>query len=73
MLDMLLTLGKYTGAILEVRNLSVRMDYRPGSMVAFSGKMIRHGASEWKGERSHQEKPLLLKKFRIVGIVLMLN
>ena len=52
MLDMLLTLGKYTGAILELRNLGVRMDYRPGSMVAFSGKMVRHGASECKGERS---------------------
>lgn len=50
-LDMLLTIGPYTHADMELPGLGYRLSYEPGTIVALSGQMVRHGVNAVDGER----------------------
>ncbi len=50
-LDILVALGKYDHGRLELSGLNLSFKYNPGTMVAFSGKLLRHGAV-CEGERA---------------------
>ncbi|KAF9222799.1 hypothetical protein BS17DRAFT_707418, partial [Gyrodon lividus] len=49
--DQLLTVGHYNGLDLVLPTLQLRLDYPPGIVVAFSGKLLVHGAGETDGDR----------------------
>lgn len=42
--DILLGLGEYTGGRFELPNVGLRCQYDPGCVLAFSGKLLRHGS-----------------------------
>lgn len=50
-MDLLSSVGNYSGCTMEWRNMGLRLDYRPGSVVAFSGKQMQHGVSSHIGQR----------------------
>lgn len=49
--DILLTMGEYEDGRLELPGLGVRLRYEPRTVVGLLGKVVRHGASEVRGER----------------------
>lgn len=49
--DILATVGDYTGATLELPGIGIGFDYRPGTVMAFSGRLLQHGVSKVKGDR----------------------
>ncbi|KAF9219386.1 hypothetical protein BS17DRAFT_679490, partial [Gyrodon lividus] len=50
--DQLLTVGHYNGLDLVLPTLQLRLDYPPGTVVAFSGKLLAHGAGETDRDRA---------------------
>jgi hypothetical protein len=49
--DILTTFGPYRGAILNLPSVGLHLQYPSGTVVGFSGKMLRHGVAECEGER----------------------
>lgn len=49
--DLLVSVGPYIGAIMNLPTLGVTLDYPSGTCVAFSGKVIRHGVKPEVGSR----------------------
>jgi hypothetical protein len=50
--DQLLTVGHYSDLDLVLPTLRLRLDYLPGTVVAFSGKVLIHGVGETNGDRA---------------------
>ena len=51
-MDLLLTVGPYTGCRMEFRSLGIRAVYDTGTVVGVCSKVVPHAASEWSGERA---------------------
>jgi hypothetical protein len=49
--DLLVTLGPYANATLEIPTVGLRFKYSSGTVVALCGRILRHGVSEVDGER----------------------
>lgn len=49
--DQLLTVGRYTGLDMVFPRQHLRLRYDPGTMIAFSGRLLVHGAGDVEGER----------------------
>ena len=47
--DFLFSGGTHTECFLEVRELGARLSYLPGTGIAISGKVLRHGVMSWEG------------------------
>lgn len=47
--DLLVSAGSHKEAVLELRELGVRLVYRPGDVVALSGKVLLHEVGGWSG------------------------
>ncbi|KAI5993818.1 hypothetical protein F5J12DRAFT_785939 [Pisolithus orientalis] len=43
--DMLVTVGDYEDCVLDIPMLGLQFLYKPGTVVAFSGRLLQHGAS----------------------------
>jgi hypothetical protein len=55
--DLLLSGGTHTECFLEVRELGLKLKYLPGTGIAISGRVLRHGVDDWSGgERICQAK-----------------
>ncbi|KIK72619.1 hypothetical protein PAXRUDRAFT_180316 [Paxillus rubicundulus Ve08.2h10] len=50
--NQLLTMGHYSNLVLVLPTLQLRLDYLPGTVVAFSGKILVHGVGETDGDRA---------------------
>lgn len=50
--DLLATVGEYKGARMNLPGLGLRLGYEPGTVVAFSGRLLQHGVSRVTGERA---------------------
>ncbi|KIK80077.1 hypothetical protein PAXRUDRAFT_159626, partial [Paxillus rubicundulus Ve08.2h10] len=50
--NQLLTVGHYSNLDLVLPTLQLRLDYLPGTVVAFSGKILVHGVGETDGDRA---------------------
>ena len=49
--DQLLTVGRYTGLDMVFPRQHLWLRYDPGTMIAFSGRLLVHGAGDVEGER----------------------
>lgn len=49
--DLLASIGSYSNCIMEFPGIGVSINYLPGTVVAFSGKVLRHGVGACTGER----------------------
>ncbi|EIW78071.1 hypothetical protein CONPUDRAFT_36489, partial [Coniophora puteana RWD-64-598 SS2] len=49
--DVLGTYGQYSRGLLSFPALGIDLDYRPGTVVAFAGNVLRHGVPHPDGER----------------------
>jgi hypothetical protein len=49
--DILTTIGPYQQATLELPGIGLKLQYNPGTVVGFSGKILRHGVPQCDGER----------------------
>jgi hypothetical protein len=49
--DLMLTVGDYDEAILELSTFGLRLLYNPGSICFISGKLVHHGVSSTQGRR----------------------
>ena len=49
--DVLVNVGKFDHCVLDLPTLGVELLYRPGTMAAFSGRLIRHGVNAVAGNR----------------------
>lgn len=49
--DVLVSTGEYTGCAMELSTLGVRLRNDPGTITAFSGRLVRHGVSRSNGWR----------------------
>lgn len=49
--DMLVTLGAYEDGDLRLPGIGLTFDYRPGSVVALGGKLLKHEVPEVEGNR----------------------
>ena len=47
--DLLFSGGTHTKCSFEVRELGLKLPYLPGSVVALTGKVLRHGVDSWEG------------------------
>jgi hypothetical protein len=47
--DLLVASGTYENAYLDLHDLGGRLQYRPGTVVALCGKLLRHGIEDWTG------------------------
>ncbi|KIJ10066.1 hypothetical protein PAXINDRAFT_58232, partial [Paxillus involutus ATCC 200175] len=50
--DQLLTVGHYSDLDLVLPTLQLRLDYLPGTVVAFSGKVLVHRVGKTNGDRA---------------------
>ncbi|KAI0070516.1 hypothetical protein K474DRAFT_1631723 [Panus rudis PR-1116 ss-1] len=50
--DILISVGNYARAEFQLSSLGFRTDNTPGTLLAFSGSAIRHGAGEADGDRA---------------------
>ncbi|KIK78488.1 hypothetical protein PAXRUDRAFT_56848, partial [Paxillus rubicundulus Ve08.2h10] len=50
--DQLLTMGHYSNLDLVLPSLQLRLDYLPGTVVAFSSKILIHGVGEMDRDRA---------------------
>ncbi|KIN94696.1 hypothetical protein M404DRAFT_114910, partial [Pisolithus tinctorius Marx 270] len=48
---MLVTVGDYEDCVLDIPTLGLQFLYNPGTVVAFSGRLLRHGVSSVGGNR----------------------
>jgi hypothetical protein len=51
-LDLLVTFGTYSDLHFFLPTLGLTLQYRPGTVIAMSGKMIEHGAGQTDGDRA---------------------
>ena len=49
--DILVTLGNYEHAVLDLPGIGLALDYPPGSLVAIAGKVLLHGVEKVAGDR----------------------
>ncbi|KIM60371.1 hypothetical protein SCLCIDRAFT_54569, partial [Scleroderma citrinum Foug A] len=49
--DLLATVGKYDNCFLHIPTLRVQLEYRPGTVVTFSRRLLRHGVIEEGGDQ----------------------
>jgi hypothetical protein len=50
--DMLVSLGSFKSATLQLPELGLKLDYRPGTVVAFCGNVFTHSVDDWgEGDR----------------------
>ena len=49
--DLLVNAGDYNGCVLSLPSLGVELAYNPGTLVAFSGRLLQHGANAVDGNR----------------------
>ncbi|KAG1740136.1 uncharacterized protein EDB91DRAFT_1053398, partial [Suillus paluster] len=49
--DILTTVGNYSNAHMSMPSLQLEFMYDPGVMIAFSGRIVRHGVHEIAGDR----------------------
>lgn len=49
--DILTTVGDYSNARMTMPNLQLEFKYNSGCMIAFSGKIVRHGVYDVEGDR----------------------
>ena len=47
--DVLVSVGEYTQCVLAIPTLGIELVYKPGTMVAFSGRLLRHGVNAVEG------------------------
>lgn len=47
--DLLVSLGTHRNARLRIRDLGTSLLYKPGAMIALSGRMLIHQVEEWEG------------------------
>ena len=68
--DILATVGTYSGAVMEFPGVGIRLEYSPGTVVGISGKIVRHGVSDWDegGERVCLASYLRTNVFRRLGV-----
>ena len=45
--DQILTIGTYSQAILTLRDFHATFDYPPGTLVQFTGNLLRHEVGSW--------------------------
>jgi hypothetical protein len=50
--DLMLTIGNYLNAELQLPGLGVSLPYKSGTVVGMSGKVVRHGVPESDGDRT---------------------
>jgi len=48
--DLLATVSEYQDCFLNIPTLGVQLEYSPGMVVAFSGRLLRHGVIEEGGD-----------------------
>jgi hypothetical protein len=51
-LDLLLTIGRYTGGRFHLPGLGFSLIYNPGTVVALAGNVLQHGVCPVTGERA---------------------
>ena len=49
--DILVSVGEYKDCYLDIPTLSLKLKYSPGTIVAFSGHLLRHGVNKVDGHR----------------------
>ena len=49
--DILTTVGNYSNARMSMPSLQLEFRYDPGCMIAFSGRLVRHGVHAVEGDR----------------------
>jgi hypothetical protein len=49
--DVLTCIGSYSRAIMRLTNLGIDLVYKPGVMVSYSGRLVRHGIRVDEGDR----------------------
>ncbi|KAG2737322.1 hypothetical protein P692DRAFT_20762067, partial [Suillus brevipes Sb2] len=49
--DILTTAGNYSNARMSMPSLQLEFKYDPGCMIAFSGRIVRHGVHAVQGDR----------------------
>ena len=49
--DVLVSVGEYKDCYLDIPTLSVKLEYSPGTTVAFSGCLLRHRVNKVDGNR----------------------
>lgn len=49
--DILTTVGNYSNARMTMPNLQLEFKYNSGCMIAFSGRIVRHGVYDVEGDR----------------------
>jgi hypothetical protein len=49
--DILTTVGNYSNARMKMPSLQLEFKYNSGCMIAFSGKIVRHGVCDVEGDR----------------------
>lgn len=49
--DILTCIGNYHHAVMQLNNLGIDLDYNPGVMVSYSGRLVRHGIRVDEGDR----------------------
>lgn len=47
--DLLVAAGNYQTAYLHLADLGAKIQYNPGTVVAITGKILRHAVVDWKG------------------------
>lgn len=50
-LDLLISVGNYTGLDFVIPTIKRRLRYEPGTVIALSGQMLEHGVGPVEGER----------------------
>ena len=51
MYDLLVSVGPYGSTELEITQANLRVDYKPGTMVALTGRLLLHGVPRCNGSR----------------------
>lgn len=62
--DLLATFGDYPDGWMVIPTIGKRFDYRPGTVMAFSGHLLRHGVNEVNGNRgclAYYMRPAVMK------------
>ena len=49
--DLLVSVGDYQDCYLDIPTLGVQLEYSPRTVVAFSGRLLRHGVNKVDGNR----------------------
>ncbi len=50
--DLMLSIGDYPSAKLRLPGLGVSLEYKSGTLVGMSGRVLRHGVPQCEGERT---------------------